>query len=98
MNLKTDTFALEMLESYLPPHQRAWELCQCFIDHGSYFFRPLKRDELFDQVMATIYATAQGRHSNTAVAIPPYESPHTLAIFYFALALGVLSSHLVNRV
>ena len=97
-NETVDGSSLELLESYLPNYQRGQELCQIYIDHGTYFFRGLDRAELFDQVLKTVYATAQGRHSGGFKLTIPYESPHTLATLFFVLAIGVYLSLLSNQV
>ncbi|KAG7453080.1 uncharacterized protein BT62DRAFT_45886 [Guyanagaster necrorhizus] len=64
--------------SRLPPRDRAHVLCQLYIDHASLFFRPIKRDELFDLFLPDIY-----KEPNSAV-------PHTLATLFFVFALGAL--------
>ncbi|KAF8624946.1 hypothetical protein AX17_006972 [Amanita inopinata Kibby_2008] len=53
--------ALEALERYLPPHERAWTLGQSYIDHGALFFRPIKREELVNSLLPNVYNAASQR-------------------------------------
>ena len=94
---------LELLEAYLPSMDEALDLCNCYIDHGTYFFRPIQRDELFDILLPGVYNAAAGRR---AVRLddgssPPSDieeghsnmkrsAPHALASLYFIFSLGAL--------
>ncbi|KAJ8461802.1 hypothetical protein ONZ45_g18167 [Pleurotus djamor] len=40
---------LDLLYAYLPPKTRADELSESYLLHATYFFRPIKRDELFGE-------------------------------------------------
>ncbi|KAG6899831.1 hypothetical protein C0993_006425 [Termitomyces sp. T159_Od127] len=91
------------LESHLPSQERACALGDSYIKHASNFFRPIKRDELFDTFLPSIYKAAAARRSRSESPCPPEEpisgsdsngisknSPHALATLFFLLALGAL--------
>ena len=46
LTLETQDVVMDKLESYLPPQPRAWALCETYIEQFSWWFRPIKRDEL----------------------------------------------------
>ncbi|PPR00530.1 hypothetical protein CVT24_005504 [Panaeolus cyanescens] len=46
---------IALIESFLPSYDQARELCLSYIDHGSLFFRALKKDELLDELLPMIY-------------------------------------------
>ena len=37
---------MDKLESHLPPQPRAWALCETYLEQFSWWFRPIKREEL----------------------------------------------------
>jgi hypothetical protein len=94
----------ELLESFLPSHERAWSLSESYLLHASFFFHPVKRDELMNSLIPTIYSAASERTKsrvNTDASSPhsdqSYEdsfadaySPHALATLFFIYALGAL--------
>ncbi|KAG6835639.1 hypothetical protein H0H93_016270 [Arthromyces matolae] len=94
---------IAFLESLLPTEDRALALGDSYIKHAANFFRPIKRDELFDSFMPGIYKAAAARRSGsegpgspeTAKAGPgssgiTKNSPHALATLFFLFALGAL--------
>lgn len=95
---------LGLLESFLPSHERTWSLIESYLLHASFFFRPVKRDELINTLVPTIYNAACERTKlpvNADASSPnsdkSYEdvdvnaySPHALATLFFIYALGAL--------
>ncbi|TFK37395.1 fungal-specific transcription factor domain-containing protein [Crucibulum laeve] len=92
---------LEQLESLLPTHDRAWALCNSYLDHASLFFRPFKREELFNIFLPGVYNTASARvEARVAADASPgndhedgsidEKTPHLLAGIFFLFALGAL--------
>lgn len=80
---------LESLENFLPLQDRALQLCYSYVDHGSYFFRPIKTDELVSRLCPSVYdAVASRKQFGVMKNDPGY--PHTLATLYFVFALGAL--------
>ncbi|KAG6890157.1 hypothetical protein C0992_002962 [Termitomyces sp. T32_za158] len=90
------------LESQLPSQERAYALGDSYIKHASNFFRPIKRDELFDTFLPGIYKAAAVRCFRSGSPSPletgsgsgssriSKNSPHALATLFFLLALGAL--------
>ncbi|CAL1714474.1 unnamed protein product [Somion occarium] len=83
---------LDKLEKHLPPHPRAWALCEAYLEHFTWWFRPLKRDELIDEILSPIYKclTDPNRRSYFAISQQDNRCPHRLAVLYFILAIGAL--------
>jgi hypothetical protein len=95
---------LELLESFLPTIERAWSLSESYLLHAALFFRPVKRDELTNILIPTIYNAASERtkarinaETSSADSGQSYEaahvdaySPHALATLLFVFALGAL--------
>jgi hypothetical protein len=87
--------ALELLETFLPPQEKALEICDSFMKHASYFFRPIKADELRDVLVPAIYNISTTHGTATPDDNIPKDSvyntpPHALATLFFIFALGCL--------
>ncbi|KAF9460589.1 hypothetical protein BDZ94DRAFT_1299782 [Collybia nuda] len=65
---RPNTHTLELLESFLPSHERARDLAESYLTHAAYFFRPIKRDELVHACIPAIYNTATSRSKARVVA------------------------------
>ncbi|KAG5644077.1 hypothetical protein DXG03_009167 [Asterophora parasitica] len=81
--------ALDLLFEYLPSQHRAWSLCETYMEHAAWSFRPLKRDEIVDDIMAPIYKSMKERRA-TDTPGPHTVFPHTLAVLFLVFALGGL--------
>jgi hypothetical protein len=81
--------ALDVLFSLLPPRPRAWTLCETYIEQASWIFRPLKRDEIIDEVLTPIYNEKKERENAKLEAIHR-TSPHKLAVMFMIFAQGAL--------
>ncbi|KAF8798605.1 hypothetical protein BYT27DRAFT_7203180 [Phlegmacium glaucopus] len=95
---------LELLETFLPSMEVAVQLCTSYIDHAAFFFRPIKREELFDTLLPGVYNAAAVRRAVRldAGSSPGSDfdeghmnmkrscTPHALASLYFIFALGAL--------
>ncbi|KAG1874537.1 fungal-specific transcription factor domain-containing protein [Suillus subalutaceus] len=80
---------LGSLLSLLPPYPRASALCETYMEHAAWIFRPIKREELIDDILSPVYALAQKRRSNTSES--EAECPeHTIAVLYMVFAQGAL--------
>ncbi|KAI9062771.1 hypothetical protein FKP32DRAFT_1758891 [Trametes sanguinea] len=92
VNEGTDAL-LEKLEAHLPPQTRAWALCETYLEHLSWWCRPIKRDELIDDILVPIYSSVKDptKHSYHKDAGPDEgRCPHLLAVLFFVFALGSL--------
>ena len=101
---RSNLHKLELLESFLPSMDEALDLCNCYIDHATFFFRPIKRDELFDTLLPGVYNAAAGRRAvrlddGSSPSSVDFEegysnmkrsTPHALASLYFIFSLGAL--------
>lgn len=84
---------MDKLETYLPSQPRAWALCETYLEQFSWWFRPIKRDELVNEILAPIYRkisdpmkTAYHRKSDAEAG----RCPHLLATLFMLLAVGAL--------
>lgn len=80
---------LRRLECELPPQPRAWELCETYLSYFAWWFRPIKRDELINDVLGPIYRYAAEPNSNEGYR-GGVRCPHLLAVLYLVLAVGAL--------
>ena len=85
---KTFAQAHDMLLSYLPPTPRAWSLLEAYMEHASWLFQPLKREQLIVDILTPLYDAKKEREN----PIPGKErttiSPHKFAVLYLVLGLG----------
>ncbi len=81
--------ALDLLFDHLPERPRAWALCETYLEHASWTFRPIRRDEIVDDILTPIYKCVKDRGngvSNAAQSI----SAHKLAVLFILFSLGAL--------
>jgi hypothetical protein len=80
---------LELILGYLPPQPRAWSLYETYMEHSSWIFRPLKRDEMIDEILSPIYKYMKDKQTFGSSAIESI-SPHKLAVLFLVFTLGAL--------
>ncbi|KAG2369905.1 hypothetical protein BDR07DRAFT_1266057 [Suillus spraguei] len=80
---------LGSLLSLLPPYPRASALCETYMEHAAWIFRPIQRDELIDDILSPVYALAQQRQNNTSESKADCPE-HTIAVLYMVFAQGAL--------
>lgn len=68
-----------MIESFLPPVERAIALCDTFLEHLSWMFHIVSRQQLINELIPVVY-----KHINV-----PY-GPHDLALMLIVLGIGSL--------
>ncbi|KAJ7507209.1 hypothetical protein B0H11DRAFT_1970739 [Mycena galericulata] len=71
--------AQEMIESFLPPLERAIILCDTFLEHLSWMFHIVSRRQLVDELIPAIYKQARVSYG-----------PHELAVLLITLGIGAL--------
>ncbi|KAL1940728.1 hypothetical protein VTO73DRAFT_7769 [Trametes versicolor] len=84
---------LEKLEAHLPPQPRAWALCETYLEHTTWWCRPVKRDELIDDILVPIYNCLKDPSKNAYhrdAGDDDGRCPHLLAVLYFVFAVGAL--------
>jgi hypothetical protein len=81
--------SMNILFSCLPPRPRAWALCETYLEQASWIFRPLKRDELIDDVLTPIYNAKKEREDPNSEG-PHDISSHKMAVLFMIFAQGAL--------
>ncbi|KAI0682175.1 hypothetical protein BC835DRAFT_1300198 [Cytidiella melzeri] len=84
---------MDKLEAHLPPQPRAWALCETYLEQFSWWFRPIKRDELINEILTPIYrrSTANpGSAYHRKVDADASRCPHLLATLFMVFAVGAL--------
>ncbi|KAG0698323.1 hypothetical protein DFH29DRAFT_941690 [Suillus ampliporus] len=74
----------EMIESYLPPIQRAVSLCETFLKSLSWMFQIVSRQQIVDHLIPLIYRPRMKSLER------PRCGPHDLALLLSVLAVGAL--------
>jgi hypothetical protein len=81
--------ALDLLFNHLPSQPRAWSLCETYMEHAAWVFRPLKRDEIVNDVLSPIYKAQKERQTSGSTSTHNISS-HRLAVLFLVFALGAL--------
>ena len=80
---------LSRLEAELPSQPRAWALCETYLSQFSWWFRPIKREELLNDILGPIYKSV-GDPTGSGGYHHGDRSPHLLAVLYMIFAVGAL--------
>ena len=80
--------AMELLFDHLPDQPRAWSLCETYLEQGTWATKPLKRDEIIEDILSPTYKALKAR--NTEDSPVTSFSPHKLCVLYMIFALGAL--------
>jgi hypothetical protein len=75
-----------LLETHIPPWDRAVELCRYFLEHLSWMFQIITFQQLTQELMPSIYASESSESSSTSAVC----GPHDLAVFFSTLAIAAL--------
>lgn len=81
--------SLDIIYSLLPCQPRAWTLVETYMEHASWLFRPIKREELINDILSPVYKYLKERQDPISDA-SHYVSPHKLAVLFMIFALGAL--------
>ncbi|KZP21360.1 hypothetical protein FIBSPDRAFT_1044290 [Athelia psychrophila] len=83
--------AMDMLFAGLPPINRAWSLCEAYLEHSSFHCQLSTRLELIEDILTPIFNAKKERED------PAFDlesctqiSPHKFALLYLVFAEGVL--------
>lgn len=83
--------AMDLLFNYLPSQPRAWSLCETYMEHAAWSFRPIKRDEMIDEILSPTYKALKGRQAGGENENALHTvSSHKLAVLFLVFALGAL--------
>ena len=80
---------MDLLFSYLPHQARAWSLCEVYLEQGSWGFRPIRRDEIVDDILTPIYKALKERKPTKSI-LQSTVSVHKLAVLFLVFAIGSL--------
>ncbi|KZP18375.1 hypothetical protein FIBSPDRAFT_829421 [Athelia psychrophila] len=83
--------AMTMLFAGLPPRPRAWNLCETYLEHSSWYTQLATRRDLIEDVLTPVYNAKKEREDPAC----DWEhcaqiSPHKLAFLYLVFAQAVL--------
>ena len=77
---------LYMLMGLLPNGVKAPALCESYINSYAWFFRPLSRGELFQEILTPVLSHRNyGGHPD---ADQRFAQPHTVAVLFFIFAIA----------
>lgn len=80
--------AINLLFDRLPPQTRASSLCETYLEHASWAFRPIKRDEIMEEILGPVYKSLRERQlSGNPIS---WFSPHKLSVAFLIFASGAL--------
>lgn len=71
---------------HLPAEPRAWSLCETYMEQATWAFRPIRREELIDDMLSPVYKVVKDR---TQLSSSPV-SAHKLAALYLVFSVGAL--------
>lgn len=77
---------MELIETYLPPWDRACHLSDAFINHAAWLFRNVSKDQIMLELLPITYRRPLPENA------PPVEDngPHEFALMFLILAIGAL--------
>lgn len=81
--------AFQILYNYLPDRNRAWSLCETYLEHGTWTFRALTREELIDDLLMPIYTGLKNMELSGVFDLEQI-SPHKMALLFLIFAHGAL--------
>lgn len=68
----------------LPPYHKATSLCEVYVQHLTWFFRPIKKQELMEDFILPIYKAKHGEQD-----APPLKQ-HSVAVLFLLFACSAL--------
>lgn len=80
---------LNQLLDHLPSQPRAWSLCETYMEQASWAFRPIKRDEIIDDILTPTYKALKQRQATGSLGSHNVSS-HKLGVLFIVFSLGAL--------
>lgn len=77
---------MELIETHLPPWDRACHLCESFLENAAWLFRSVSKQQLLLEMLPSIYR----RPMPESAAQLDYSGPHDYALLYLVFALGAV--------
>ena len=80
-----------LIESHLPPWERAAHLAESYLTNAAWLFQGVTREQLLDEMLPTIY-NRPPTHDIADEDRPyqDYSGPHDLALLFLIFAVGAL--------
>ena len=78
---------MQILESHLPSYDRATALVEVYVQHISFFFRPVKREQIVGELIPKFYKR-HGRDEKRAAKDDAEITEHQLALLFAVFACG----------
>ncbi|KIY71236.1 hypothetical protein CYLTODRAFT_140102 [Cylindrobasidium torrendii FP15055 ss-10] len=82
--------AFDLLLNELPEQPRAWSLCEAYLEHATWAFRPIRREEMITEIVKPVYGHAKDRADGLTRDARQAVSPHKLAVAYMLFSIGAL--------
>ncbi|PCH44571.1 hypothetical protein WOLCODRAFT_26864 [Wolfiporia cocos MD-104 SS10] len=84
------TAVYELVESHLPPYDRARRLAELYLEHAAWVFRGISHQQVMDEMLPFFYKRYHGGLGADPSVQVDYSGPHDLALVFFIFAIGAL--------
>lgn len=85
-----------LIESRLPPYERATALVETYLQHVSLFFRPVDREQIMEELMPTFYKKREPSQTENETGTAVHRLALLLAVFACG-AMGDLTKDICNE-
>jgi hypothetical protein len=79
-----------LIESHLPPWDRATHLAESYLTNAAWLFHSVTRPQLMDEMLPAIYNRPTQGVSEEDRPYQDYSGPHDLALIFLVFAVGAL--------
>ncbi|GJE99289.1 fungal-specific transcription factor domain-containing protein [Phanerochaete sordida] len=79
-----------LIESHLPPWDRATHLAESYLTNAAWLFQGLTREQVVDEMLPAIYKRPRPEFKEEEIPYQDYSGPHDLALLYLVFAVGAL--------
>ncbi|KAI5123022.1 hypothetical protein M0805_007643 [Coniferiporia weirii] len=82
-----------LIEAQLPSYERATALVEAYLEHVTWFFRPVKREQIMEDLLPIIYKRRWSEQPNSEKECFPKaeDEAHRLALLLMVLACGAVA-------
>ena len=92
---------LSHIKESLPPYERAWSLCETYLAQSTWLSRPVRRDQLFSELLNVVYERKRPSHNANVysnsnpvngkpVAPTSFRMIHEYMLLFAVFAMGAL--------
>ena len=84
-----------LIETHLPPYDRAHYLAQVYIEQIFWLFRGVQREQILEDMLPVVYARINpqsypGHGEAAGLALDDYGGPHDLSLLFMVFAIASL--------